>query len=573
MKRLAAGFVLVVVAVVALAAPASAHAQLVATSPPAGAVLDAAPKVATVRFNEGVSVKPDGLQLHDATGRRLDTGTLRHTDGGRTIGLAPGDLPKGGYILTWRVVSADGHPISGGVTWRIGASSAAVDQGLFQQLLNAEGGDAGVRAAAAVERTLLFLSLVVLIGGLVFLVAIWPEGASDDRLRPTLRAAAAVGALATVVGMGIQGADVAGLGMAHALSLRSALDTLDTSYGQAAVARLVLLAVLAGLLAVATPARVRTVRWQAGTLAASAATLLTLSLAGHARTGRWVGLALPLDLVHLGAAATWIGGLAIVTFVVLPSDQEGSAAPVVGRFSRLAAAAVVAVVATGVIQGFRQLGTIDGLRDTSYGRLLVIKAVLVAVVVVLGGLSRSLLRRQVPVEAPVLVGTDGAGIEPATEEDEDDDWEPPNPAELRRSLRRSVGAEAVLAVVVLVVTSLLVAADPARTLQSEGFSAGKVVQGTVIEAVAAPARTGPVDMHVYVSDPTFGLTTQLTAVATLALPAKGIPPVQVPLQPAGRGHWSAYDVDIPIKGVWRLDVTITIGTFDERRTTFTVPIN
>ncbi|MCU1485654.1 MAG: copper resistance protein CopC [Actinomycetia bacterium] len=568
MRRLAAGLVLAVAAVVALAAPASAHAQLVSTSPPAGAVLDAAPKVATVRFNEGVSVKADGLQLHDATGRRLDTGKLRHTDGGRTIGLVPGNLPKGGYILTWRVVSADGHPISGGVTWRIGASSAAVDQGLFQQLLNAEGGDAGVRAAAAVERTLLFLALLVLIGGLVFLVAVWPDGAADDRLRPTLRAAAAVGALATVVGMGIQGADVAGLGFSHALSLRSALDTLDTSYGQAAVARLVLLALLAALAAAATPALARTARWRAGVLAGSGATLLTLSLAGHARTGRWVGLALPLDLVHLGAAATWIGGLAVLTFVVLPRDQGGSAAPIAARFSRVAAVAVAAVVGTGVVQGFRQLGSISGVRDTSYGRLLVIKVVLVAVVVVLGGLSRSLLQRQVEVEAPVLVGTDGAPIEP----DDDDGWEPPDPAELRRSLRRSVRAEAVIAVVVLAVTSLLVASDPARTLQSEGFSAAKVVQGTVIEAVAAPGRTGPVDMHVYVSDPTFGLTTKLAATATLSLPAKGIPAVPVPLKPAGRGHWSAYDVDIPIKGAWRLDVAITIGDFDQRRAQFTVQI-
>ena len=411
---------------------------------------------------------------------------------------------------------------------------------------------------------------MVLVGGLVFLVAAWPDGASDERLRPTLRAAAAVGALATVAGMGIQGADVAGLGLAHALSVRSALDTLDTSYGQAAVARLVLLALLAGLLAVATPVRVRTARWQGAALAASAGTLLTLSLAGHARTGRWVGLALPLDLVHLGAAATWIGGLAVLTFVVLPRDDAGSSAPVVSRFSGVAAVAVVAVVATGVVQGFRQLGSIDGLRDTSYGRLLVIKVVLVAVVVVLGALSRSLLRRQLEVEAPVLVGTDGASTEA---EADDEGWVPPDPAELRRSLRRSVGAEAVLAVVVLAVTSLLVASDPARTLEREGFSAGKVVQGTVIEAVAAPARTGPVDMHVYVSDPTFGLTTKLTATATLSLPAKGIPGVQVPLKPAGRGHWSAYDVDIPIKGTWRLDVTITIGTFDERRAAFTVSID
>jgi copper transport protein len=569
-RRLAAGLVLGVGALVALAAPASAHAQLVATNPTAGAVLDAAPKVASVRFNEGVSVKPDGLQLHDATGRRLDTGKLQHTDGGRTIGLVPGDLPKGGYILTWRVVSADGHPVSGGVTWRIGASSATVDQGLFQQLLNAEGGNAGVRAAAAVERTLLFLSLILLVGGLVFLLAVWPGGAADSRLRPTLRAAAAVAAIATVVGMGIQGADVAGLGLAHALTLRSALDTLDTSYGQAAVARLVLLAVLAALAAVATPALVRTVRWQLATLAASAGTLLTLSLAGHARTGRWLAAALPLDLVHLGAAATWIGGLAVLTFVVLPRDDDGSAAPLAARFSNLAALAVAVVVATGVVQGFRQLGSLDGLRDTSYGRLLVIKVVLVALVVVFGAFSRSLVRARV--EEPVLVGPDGAVVEGDGDEDdaEDDEWER---RDARRSLRRSVGAEAVIAVAVLAVTSLLVASDPARTIQSEGFSGAKVVQGTVIEAVAAPARTGPVDLHVYVSDPTFGLTTKLQATATLSLPSKGIPGVEVPIKPAGRGHWSAYDVDIPIKGSWRLDVAITIGEFDQRRALFTIQIN
>jgi nitrogen fixation protein FixH len=82
-----------------------------------------------------------------------------------------------------------------------------------------------------------------------------------------------------------------------------------------------------------------------------------------------------------------------------------------------------------------------------------------------------------------------------------------------------------------------------------------------------------VDVHVYVSDPTVGLTTKFSATATLALPAKGIPALQVPIRPAGRGHWSAYDVDIPIKGAWRLDVAVTIGQFDQRRATFTVVID
>ncbi|MCU1373540.1 MAG: copper resistance protein CopC [Actinomycetia bacterium] len=563
MKRLLGGVAAVLLVMVALAAPASAHAQLVSTSPASGAVLDAAPRTVSVRFNEGVQVKPDGLQLHDANGRRVDGGEVQHLDGGRTLRLAVGDLGRGGYVLTWRVVSADGHPISGGVTWRIGASSAAVDQGVFQQLLNAEGGDTLVRTVAAAVRTLLFLALLLLIGGLVFVLAAWPDGAADDRMRPTLRAAAAVAALATALGMGLQGADVAGLGLSHALSLGTALDTLDSSYGQAAVARLVLLAVLAALAARATPAAVGTSRWRLGVLGASTATLLTITLAGHARTGRWAGVAVPLDLVHLGAAATWLGGLAVLTLVVLPRDEEGSTVPIVRRFSSMAAVAVAAVVATGVVQGFRQLDGLDGLRTTNYGRLLVIKVVLVAVVVVLGAFSRSLVR--LPVADPVLVGTGGEPV--------DDEDAPADPAELRRTLRRSVGAEAVIAVVVLAVTSLLVASDPARTIESRGFSAAKVVQGTVIEGVATPARTGPVDFHVYASDPAVGLTTPMAATATLSLPDRGIPNIQLPLRPAGRGHWSAYDVDIPIRGSWRLDVAVTIGDFEQRTATFTISID
>lgn len=567
MRRLLAAAAVVLVALGLLAAPAAAHAQLVSTTPSSGAVLDTAPTEATVRFDEGVRADAGALQLHDGGGRRVDIGELRRRDGGKTIAVPLGDLPDGGYVLTWRVESDDGHPVSGGVTWRVGASSTAVDQGVFQQLLNEEGGDSAVRAVAAAVRTILFASLLLLVGGLLFVLAVWPAGADDDRLRPTLRAAAAVGALATVLGMGLQGADVAGRGLGHAFGLGAVADTLDTSYGQAAVARLVLLAVLAWLAAVATPAVVRSRRWQFATLAAAATTLLTLTLAGHARTGRWVGLATPLDLVHLGAAATWLGGLAILTLVVLPRDADGNATPIAARFSRIAALAVGAVVVTGVVQGIRQLGAVDGLRDTNYGRLLVIKVVIVAVVAVLGAMSRSLVRAQV--DALVPVGPSGEVLAGG----EGEAGEEPDPAEVRRSLRRSVGAETLIAVAVLAVTSLLVAANPARTLESKGFSAAKVVQGTVIEAAGGPARTGPVDIHVYVSDPTLGLTTPLEATATLSLPAKGIRAVQVPLRPAGRGHWSAYDVDVPIRGTWQLAVRITVGRFDERRATFPLTID
>lgn len=574
MRKLVAGALVSMVTVVALAGPASAHAQLISTQPASGAVLASSPTAVTVRFDESVGVRPDGLQLRDATGTRVDHGGLRRIDGGRTIQLPVSDLPNGGYVVTWRVVSADGHPVSGGVSWRIGLSSTAVDSSVLQQALNAEGGDAVVHGFAAAFRALLYAALVVLVGGLLFLPLAWPDGAGDARLRTLFRVATMAGVVATIAGMGLQGADVAGLTLARAVRPGTVVDTFGSTYGKAALARLVLLVVLAALAMRATPAVVRTLAWQSRVLAVAAATMLTLTVAGHARTGRWVPLALPIDLVHLLAGAAWLGGLAVLSLVVLPRDDEGSTTPVVRRFSSVAAASVLVVVVTGSIQGLRQLDGLDSLRTTSYGRFLVLKVVTVALVVVVGALSRSLVR--VATEERVLVGAGGPPPpQPADDEDDeyDDDDAPLDPVELRRALRRSVAAEAVLAVAVLVITSFLVAADPSRTIGSTGFSQSKVVNGTVIEVSGSPARTGPVDFHLYASDTSVGLTAKLDASAELALPERGIAPLKLALATEGRAHWSAYNVEVPIRGTWKLVVTIGLSTFEVRTTTFSIPIS
>jgi copper transport protein len=525
-RRVAAALGLAAALVVLLATPASAHAGLVSTTPAAGAVLDRAPDAAVVRFDQVVQVRADGLRLYDRRGRRVDDGGVARVDGGRSVRLPLPGLADGGYVLTWRVVSADGHPLSGGVTWRVG-SGAPVDQGVLAQVFGAEDGDATVRAVAAVVRGLLFAGLVVLAGGALFVAFVWPGG--SRRARPLLRAGAGVTAVATVVGMGVQGADVAGLSLADAVRPSLAWDTVAGSYGEAALARLALVALFV-LVLERRP-------WRPVVAIIAVLSLGTVTWAGHARTGRWVAAAVPLDVAHLAAGALWLGGLVVVVVVVLRRLGDDEAVPVAARFSPVAAACVAVVVATGTVQSWRQLGSLAGFQDTTYGRLLVVKVVLVAVVVVLGAMSRSRLR---------------AGD---------------------RSLRSSVRAEAVLGVTVLAVTSLLVAADPARTVEARAWDGERLVQGTVLQAVAAPARTGPVDFHVYVSDPTLGLTTRLAVAAELALPGKGITEVEVPLAAAGRGHWAAYDVDVPITGTWHLEVVLTVGELDQRRTMFEIPIH
>jgi copper transport protein len=281
------------------------------------------------------------------------------------------------------------------------------------------------------------------------------------------------------------------------------------------------------------------------------AAFASLSLAGHARTGRWTTLAVPLDVVHQLAGSVWLGGLAVLAVLVLPRlvDDDGT----VERFSRLAMVCVAVVATTGLVQGVRQLRDLDGVRDTDYGRILVIKVVLVVLVVVLGAMSRSVLhaRRSAALE--------GSGTL-------DDDV-----VVLRRRLRRSVGVETVVAIGVLVATSLLVAANPTAADQPTGFTASRVVDGAVVEVTAAPTRPGPVTFHITASDPAAGLTTEVTATATLSLPERGITGVAVPLHAITRSHWTATAIDVPIAGDWTLRVTVDSG-FDSRTATFVVPV-
>lgn len=548
MRRVLVALGVVLGALVLLASPAGAHAQLESTSPAAGERLDAGPEVLEVRFTEGVEAEGDALRLFGAGGERLDLGRIERAEGGKVLRATSGELGDGGYMLTWRVVSLDGHPISGGVTWRVG-DGAAVDPSLLEELLEAEGGDEAVSAAAAVVRALLFASLLVLVGALVFLLLVWPDGADDPRLVPTTRASVAVAALCTVLGMGLQGADVDGRALSHAFTAGAVADTLDTTFGQAALLRLGALAVLAVLVWRMTPALVRGVRWRLAVQVAVVAVLASVALGGHARTGRWAGLAFPVDVAHLLAAAVWIGGLVVLAGVVLPRRDELTPR-IAARFSTIAAGAVAVVVVTGTFQAVRQVGSLDGLRDTNYGRLLALKVVAVLAIVGLGAFSRSLVRAR--------AGGGGAELDDVG---------------LHRAVRRSVLAETVVAAIVVALTSLLVAADPARSVEAAAFEQVRLVETTQLTLVAAPARSGPVDIHLYADDPNIGLTADLEATATMALPERGIPPVALPIRYAGRGHWSAYDVDVPISGRWQVEVEVVVSEFEQRQASFTVPID
>jgi copper transport protein len=248
--------------------------------------------------------------------------------------------------------------------------------------------------------------------------------------------------------------------------------------------------------------------------------------------------------------------LAVGTIGGLAARGDADAlAHLVPRFSRLAFAAVVVIVVSGTFQSWRQLGTVDALTHTTYGRLLTVKLVLVAAMIGLGALSRSWVRRR-------------SGYAAASSG---------NPGHPRVSgpgpLRRSVAGEVAVAGVLLAVTSLLVNAIPGEQALALPYSTElELGDDVLVDLAVDPAKAGPVEIHLVVVTASGQPAPVDEITLDLRLPGRDIGPLSVPLQPAGQNHFVAYDFDVPIAGRWELDLAARLGEFDQVRAQADLPI-
>jgi copper transport protein len=558
LKRVPVVGTLAMAAVVLLATPAFAHAQLVSTEP-VGGTAGEAPKRVVLHFSEAVEISLGSVRVFDGDANRVTTKPAVHPGGdARSVAVALPALEQGRYVVTWRVISADSHPVHGAFTFRVGPAVAGPgSDALERRLLAAQGGSTAVGALYALIRFTAFASLVVLVGGFAFLAWMWPAGTAVAGARRLLWWAWGAAVVATALGIPAQGAYAAGLPLGQMLSGTVVSGVLDTRFGRVWGARLLLLALFALVLA-ALYRRPRTGLVVGGGLL-GAGLLLTPGLAGHAASQDLIPLAIASDLLHLGSVSLWLGGLVLLTACVLPRRRAEELEAVVPRFSRLAFAAVVVILATGTFQGWREVRSTAALTGTTYGRLLVIKVALFTAMVALAALSRRWVQARYRVPAMRL--SPGPGAAPAD----------PGTGTVSQ-LRRTVGAEAVVAAAVLAVTALLVSAEPARSALARPFSTELRTAQILVDLTVAPAKAGPADLHFYTLSPAGAVQDVAELDVSLRLPDKQVGPLVVPVQRAGPGHFSAYGFEIPLRGRWELDVVARLTEIDQVRATATVPV-
>ncbi|MFF9604218.1 copper resistance protein CopC [Streptomyces sp. NPDC014684] len=571
------------------AVPASAHAALRGTDPADGTVLKSAPRRVTLTFTESVGLLTDSFRVYDPGNRRLRTGEADHAPGRSDTARVPlpARLGTGTYTVTWRVVSADSHPVSGALTFSVGERTAAPAARLPDRAENRV-----TTSLYDIARYLAYLSVALLLGTVAFVAYCRPPGRT--RLRRPALAAWWVLLASTAALYLLRAPYEEGTSPGRAFALSALTRTATTRPGELLLARLALLLLAAACVPFLRRGPWRRVPRRALLTAAalgSAALSVTWAAAEHASAGPQVPVAVASTALHLLAMSAWLGGLAALLLTLRRDTaaepahaSAGAAEPVartVARFSRLAFASVTVLAVTGVYQSWRGLGSWQALTGTAYGHILLAKLAAVALLLAAASRSRRWTARPAspaPAALPARVPEPATGPPlpagpPAPVPDT-----PPAPAP--HHLRRPVLAELATGVLVLVLTTLLTSTLPGRAeaeaARSEATTAGIPAASVTtvpfdvgtpgghgkVQITLDPGRVGANTVQAVVYGPDGGLASVPELRLAMVLPAQRVGPLDARLTDRG-GYWAADSFALPIPGTWTMKVTVRVSDVDQ----------
>lgn len=523
------------------AGPAAAHATLVGSDPATGAILNDPPRQVVLSFTESVRLLPDRITVIGPQGDPLEIGEPT-TEGADVVIPVPEVFDIGTYLVSYRVVSQDSHPVTGSITYSLGAPSE-VPELAAEPTVRPE-----VLTALSVNKYLGYAGLVLVVGPAVMLTLLWPRRLSRRGAARLIWIGLGLIGVSTLAGVYLQVPHSNG-GSLFDVDAAGLREVLSIPYGTAHIVRLGVLLSVALLLRPLLEGR------------ASRTDLLLLAGLGLVGLGTWPvaghPIASPIPVVsvvvgtaHVAAASFWIGGLVVLVTLLLRRADERELSVILPEWSRWAAFAVTVLLLAGLIQAVVEVAAISALFDTDYGRLLLVKLALVGTVIAVATYSRRLVRMRLAASRP-------------------------------RAIRTAVGIEALVLAGVLAMSSVLVQTTPGRTalLADEAAAGGQVdyFSTTVdsqlysLQVDLEPAQQGSNSVHLFA----FTLAGDPQPVeewrATAALPSAGVEPIEIPLLPLTDDHATG-EVALPSAGDWLFRFTLRLSDIDQASVEVTVPI-
>jgi copper transport protein len=510
---MAAAFVAAVSLLATVAA--FAHASLISADPRDGAMLATAPKQLTLTFNEPVA--PLVFRLAEPNGTIVD---LKAVATNQTVTLTPpSGLPQGTHVLSWRVVSADGHPVGGAFVFSVGRPSAAVPEAVRIET------GWPVRIAIWIARVVIYCGLFFGIGGVFF--ATW-IGSPPRPATAIIRAVTALAVIGTALSLAFQGLDALAAPLSASIQPAVIAAGYHTSYGTTVV--IAEAALLLALVASFTD-------WTRAARALSFIALLgaaaALASSGHASTAPPQWLMRPAVFLHVAGIAFWAGSL-IPLFMLLRTPRGGTTELM--RFSAVIPFVLVPLVGAGIVLAVVQLDHVSALWTTGYGLVFLAKCAALVALAALACLNRFVL-------TPALA----AGT-----------------ATARNRFVRSIGAEIVLVAAIFAIAAFWRFTPPPRALvEGEPAFVHIHTEQAMADVTATPGRAGPVTITVHLQRGDFGPLAAKEVTVRLSSKALGLEPLVRPARDDGNGTWTAAGFVLPRGGIWTVEVEVLIDDFDK----------
>ncbi|WP_286157303.1 CopD family protein [Sinorhizobium sp. RAC02] len=480
-------------------------------------MIDTPPKTLSLSFSEPVSPLVLKLVLPDGQARVLDTFTLRD----RTLEIkVPEDLATGTHVLTWRVVSEDGHPVAGSTLFSIGVAGNAPQAA-------EEAADGPVKTALWLAKVVIYAGLFFGIGGIFVLHWLIPGTDSGPRL---VVATTLLGLAATVLSLGLQGLDALGVPLAGLFDRAVWTAGMETSFG----ATVLLLSAAFCLALVAMRARGAAPRRGLSLLALLAGSG-ALALNGHASAAAPQWLMRPAVFLHAVTIAIWIGALLPLACALRRDVDAGR--QTLRRFSRLIPLCVIVLVVAGVLLAAVQVREPAALLSTAYGKVLLAKLALLVVLFSLAAVNRW------GHTGPAMVGDRQAA----------------------RRLGRVIVAEMLIVLAIFAVAAAWRFTPPPRALAMAAAQPVSVhihSDKAMAEVIVTPGRAGPVAVSALVLSPDFTPLTPKEVVFVFSNRQAGVEPMRRKAELRPDGTWNATDVVLPLAGKWQMRIDVLISDFE-----------
>ena len=501
-----------------LATSALAHASLTATQPPDGAVVPAAPTKLALSFSEPVSPLALKLLQPDGSSIELERFVLRD----RTVEIeTPPGLSTGTHVLSWRVVSEDGHPVGGSIIFSIGAPSSSVPV--------AEPIDWQVRAATWSSRIAIYAGLFFGIGGVFAVNGLLQNALVARRFNAAMLV---IGSLGTGASAGLQGLDALGKPISAFFEPSVWSTGLATSFGRTVLALTVALA----LGALALYLRLKSAR--VVSLVALITGSLALSLSGHASAAEPQWLMRPSVFLHALTIALWVG--ALVPLAKVLNGDRPTGVQVLHRFSVMAPSVVAVLVATGIALAVVQLEKPSALLDTGYGNVFVVKLALVLLLFALAAINRWMLTAR----------TEAGDMRAA------------------KTLVRFIAVEALIVLTIFGVAAVWRFTPPPRALAIASAQPASVhLHGNKLmaEVTIAPGKAGVVEAAAFIMDADFSPLNAKEVTFVLSNPALGVEQIKRKASKRTDGAWLVSDLVLPLPGIWQVRLDVLISDFKIER--------